>query len=243
MKQDNQISADQMELIERFLAAHNGIENYLRRNLDRDQDVPYREMARTFARQHKTIPGVDDLWLFADLRNSIVHGKTAAYEYLSVPLPHIVKGIERLRDYLLRPPRVLAKIPRKVEIVDEVEPLMRVLELIKDKSFSQFPVYHEGQFRGLLTENGIARWIAHHAHHEMSLIELADFAVKSVLREEEKRRTFEFMPETTTVDEALERFAENSELEAVLITHSGSKNEKLLGIITPWDVAKLKNID
>ena len=98
MKQDNQISADQMELIERFLAAHNGIENYLRRNLDRDQDVPYREMARTFARQHKTIPGVDDLWLFADLRNSIVICISGAFLFFYVTVGLILNVIVRVID-------------------------------------------------------------------------------------------------------------------------------------------------
>ena len=33
----------------------------------------------------------------------------------------------------------------------------------------------------------------------------------------------------------------NRNMEALLITHSGNKNEKLLGIITVWDLVSITN--
>ena len=37
---------------------------------------------------------------------------------------------------------------------------MEAFNVIKDKDFSQIPIYDEGRFTALLTTNTIARWVA-----------------------------------------------------------------------------------
>jgi predicted transcriptional regulator len=87
-----------------------------------------------------------------------------------------------------------------------------------------------------LTENGITRWLAHYVSKEMSMVELNDVPVRQVLPEEEKRPNCLFVARDKTVDEAKALFATKELLEAVLITQSGNRTEKLIGIITRWDV-------
>ena len=52
--------------------------------------------------------------------------------------------------------------------------------------------------------------------------------------------TYEFISRETKEDEIREMFKKyyenNKRLETIFITHSGSKNESLLGIITHWDL-------
>ena len=56
------------------------------------------------------------------------------------------------------------------------------------------------------------------------------------------------MLETLNIINTLDLFHNKSEnrnkIESLLITHSGKKNEKLLGIITHWDILKIyKNLN
>jgi len=92
----------------------------------------------------------------------------------------------------------------------------------------------------LLTENGITRWLAHHVSAGLSLVDLEEDFVQEVLRKEEVRENYVFVPRNETVDKIKDLFASYDLLEAVLITEKGNKIEKLMGIATRWDILKIK---
>jgi hypothetical protein len=100
-------------------------------------------------------------------------------------------------------------------------------------------VYEGKQFRGLLTENGITRWLAGHVVRTLSLVELDDIHVGQVLRNEEKRGNYHFALRDTRVEDLSSLFAKQPLLEAVLITTNGKETEKLLGVATRWDILQL----
>jgi predicted transcriptional regulator len=101
-------------------------------------------------------------------------------------------------------------------------------------------VYRAEQFVGLITENGITRWIANHVHTVDSLVELRDVFVRAVVKEEETSKNVAFVARATPVDVVLRIFADSPILEAILITNVGRKTEAPLGIITRWDVVMSK---
>jgi len=100
-------------------------------------------------------------------------------------------------------------------------------------------VYDDKQFHGLLTENGVTRWLAHHVVRTLSLVELDDIPVGKVLQNEEERKNHQFVSRDMRVDDVSALFAKQTLLEAVLITASGKQTEKLLGIATRWDILHL----
>jgi CBS domain-containing protein len=91
----------------------------------------------------------------------------------------------------------------------------------------------------LLTENGVTRWLAGHVVRTLSLVELDDIRVEQVLRNEEERRNYHFVPRDVRVDDVSALFAKQALLEAALITTNGKETEKLLGIATRWDILHL----
>ena len=114
------------------------------------------------------------------------------------------------------------------------------MKMIKAHDFSQFPVYQEHCFAGLLTENGITRWLATHVVKKLSLVELDDVSVEEVLENEEKRINYRFASRDMPVDDIKGLFSTMEMIEAVLITASGKESERLLGIATRWDIIHLK---
>jgi predicted transcriptional regulator len=125
-------------------------------------------------------------------------------------------------------------------MVSTQDTLARVLKVINERDYSQFPVYKGDEFRGLLTENGITRWLAHHVVDTLSLVELDDIYIEDVLRSEEERKNYQFVPRSMLVDDVSASFASEASLEAVLITSNGKHTEKLLGIVTRWDILHLE---
>lgn len=139
---------------------------------------------------------------------------------------------------MLDPPK-LEKYIGEVTIFQASDSIRDVLIAVRKHHYSQFPVYSNGGFRGLVTENGITRWLAHHA--EDDLFSTADTRVEDVLECEENQNNVKFIARTNTIYEALDSFSEAMEtgvgrIEAAIITHRGTADDKPLGIITTWDV-------
>ncbi len=237
MEKQSAVSREQLDLIERFISAYNAIEQYFRRVLGASEDDTFTSLVRDYSTRY---PRTDERRLrqYATLRNAVTHGRTKAYAYLSVPLPIVVDDIEAIRDQLLNPPRVIPRFQKEVRTVKSTDTLSDVLALVESLEYSQFPVYDDGQYRGLLTENGITRWLAHHSTTEMTLVELQEVNVKALLRKEEKRPNYAFVSTKATAEETMDKFAANPFLEAVIITDSGQKEGKLIGIITRWDAVR-----
>ncbi len=231
------ISKEQLDLIERFIAAFNAIERFLKRDLEVKKHQPFVIMLDLYAVRHPRWTDKEKLRQYAELRNALAHGRTKPHEYLFAPLPSVVDSIEDIREQLLDPPRVIPRFQRDVCTVRSSDTLSAVLALVDRFQYSQFPVYDDEQYKGLLTESGITRWLAYHSTNEMTSVDLRELSVRTLLRKEENRSNCVFVSSKATVEEALSKFALNPVVEAVLITNSGQKEEKPIGIVTRWDAA------
>ncbi len=229
----NELSEEQNDAVQEFLTTFNKIEAALKHRMKRDSKDRFMDVLR----EARFFVGTSDFELLtsaAELRNVLVHGPRKPYDYVAVPRSVIVDQLKKICERMLHPECVVPKFQKQVETVTPDDTLASVLERISKADLSQFPVYSEKGFKGLLTENGITRWFAHQVIEE-SMIETREVLVRHVVREEEKRRDCDFVARNETIDAVRARFAKNKLLEAVLITNTGSRDQKLLGIITRWD--------
>lgn len=233
------LSEDQLDLIQQFEADYNAIDHYLRKASGSDRHVSFVHLINEYSRRHLGWRDADMLKTIAEVRNAIVHGKTEAYRYVAVPTPAIAQNLSACRDRLLTPVLVIPKFQRKVEKVSIDGSLGNVLKIIAKRDYSQFPAYEGDRFRGLLTENGITRWLAHHVDTSLSLVDLDDVPVKKVLSNEDHRKNYRFVARSVRVDDVSSLFSMHAMMEAVLITATGNESEALLGIATRWDMIHL----
>jgi predicted transcriptional regulator len=234
-------SSEEQDRIERFESAYNAIDRFLRKELAKDNLASFAHMIKEYSQRGRLGKAdQENLRAFADLRNVLVHEKVKPRYHLAAPTSYVVREIEELQQRLLSPELAIPRFQKKVETIRMSDSLSAVLKAISERDYSQFPVYDDQGFKGLLTENGITRWLAHHVTNELSLIELDEVPVKTALREEENKRNFIFISRRVTVDMISELFVTRDLLEAALITNSGGRDEKLMGIVTRWDVVRLK---
>src|SRR5438132_5971195 len=180
---------EQLDLIEHFETDYNAVDRFLRKALGSDKQVSFTHLVNEYSRRHAGWRDADLLKTIGEVRNAIVHSKTEAYRYLAVPTPAIAQNLRFCLERLINPARVIPTFQRKVEKVCNHDALAAVLKIIREREYSQFPVYEAERFRGLLTENGITRWLAHHVATKLFLVELDDVPVKQVLQNEEKPKT------------------------------------------------------
>lgn len=230
-----------LDLIERFIAAYNALDAHLQSTLapSGSGHQSFRGLVDHFAKRNAWFRDAEALRTYAQVRNVLVHEKVEAYEYVCVPTPAVVERIEAIRDRLLHP-QIAARFERPVEVLAPDAKVSTALRLIREKKFSQFPVYDENQFRGVLTENSITRWLAEQVYLHTPTVHLENASVGEVLKFAPPRPNFAFVTREAGMAEIAHLFHENTWLEVVLVTSRGGHNEPLRGILTRGDISRFE---
>lgn len=226
-----EISAEELARIERFIAAYNRIDDRLQREMSAPNT--FRSAVDNFARQNPYWRDAETLRTFAALRNFLVHEKTRPFDYPCVPGEAATREIERICESLTSPATIGEQFGREVLVLSPQTPLKKALELVHSRGISRFPIYEGQKFIGLLTENGIARFLAQTV--AAGAVFDAKTPIQAVLPRETRRRNFRFAPAPTSVAQAAWWFHEDTFLEAVLIAEND--RSPLHGIVTRGDVA------
>ncbi|MHA6251578.1 CBS domain-containing protein [Oceanobacillus sp. CAU 1775] len=227
---------------EKFLTAFNRIEKELRAIINNGRSIGFSKMVRML-KNHDAIIGrySDDLLEFAELRNAIVHNKTAVTHAIAEPHDSVVEQIELIERELLEPRKVSPQFIKKVISFQKNEPVTHLLATIHEKKITKFPIYDNGKFIGLISQHALTFWLAG------NMFESENYPINAKIEEIlrfETNGNYLFIPEDTTVLEAVEIFkkqvGKGHRLEALLITPTGKRNEKLVGIVTNIDIMGLE---
>jgi predicted transcriptional regulator len=222
--------------VDALVHCYNEIDGELRRRLRKNKTVGFFQLVAEFERDGACPKECALLKRAAELRNFVVHEPKHDGDICTVPTAMFLRELAAIKKRLIAPEPVIPRFAKSVVTISPVDTLAHVLREISVREFSQFPVYNSGKFKGLLTENGITRWLAKHVQRTLSLVDVEEVYVSDLLREEEQRNNYHFVAKIFPVEEARRMFREKEQLEAVLITAAGQRSEPPLGIITRWDM-------
>lgn len=220
---------------EEFVTRYNRVHRAICNELGVDETTDFVKAAKAYAEKRTSWRYTEDLKVIAKLRNVLVHEQFRVKEYLAHPSATSIMKLDKVLDALEKPKLIVPMFQREVVTVQYNQTLSDVLPLVLEQQYSQFPVYDEQTFQGLLTESGVIRYLAQYRAAHDSLIELADVSVHALLEKDENQKNYVFAPRSERVDETVGRFSSNPVLEAVLVTANGKKKEQLMGIVTRWD--------
>ncbi|WP_114164994.1 CBS domain-containing protein [Exiguobacterium sp. TNDT2] len=228
-----------MSRAEEFIASYHRIEDYLSREMGDGKHFSFSNMVNRLAKHNPIIERYkEDLHQMSQLRNAIVHERREPDFIIAEPHESIVSLILEVEKELLHPRQVIPMFRKIVTTFDADDSLVDVLGEIRDKNYSQFPVYnHDGSWRGLLTKKGVTSWLAETV--DGPRVSLEGVQVKHVLHHDPHLRRYRFIAKETSVIEAHHHFINMKDgvrLDALLITETGQEDEPLLGIIRPQDI-------
>jgi predicted transcriptional regulator len=238
-----------VRLSERFIMAYNRIDKQLQKRAGLDHYVGFSQLVRRVARNDSMFAQfADDLLEYAELRNAIVHELVEPEQIIAEPHINVVEHIEQIAAIVERPPLVIPQFQREVYTVCSEDSILDVMAFVREHGYTQFPVYgSEGHFMGLLTDRCIARWLTFELEKVMHNV-IEEIAVADVMVYDKTHgNNVSFLPQNATVFDAYSEFEDHTvseypRLEAILITAHGRRDEKLIGIITPWDLFRLHTL-
>ena len=225
-----------MNNAERFFASFNRIHNFLSfSDNEKEYKKPfYRLLDENEYRNPAVKKYKNDLQIFADLRNVMVHKKLIPNSYIAQPTDKVVKHIEQIEDEIKSPEKVYPLFKRDVVQFNFDDLFTQVLKTISERKFTHFPVYKDKKLIGLLTEKGITLWLANQLEDET--IYLKKTMVEEIVLEDTRKNNYLFIKKNMSVEIAADLLKNDRRLDALLITENGKVSESPLGIITPSDL-------
>lgn len=228
----------------RFLDAFNVIEEHFRRTLRAEPAETFSLMLERAARSSSVVRRYkDDLKLFGNLRNFIIH----RYKHenpVAVPSDNAVERLAQIASALTSPPKLIDQATRDVVDCCPSDPVGVAAKKMYEGGFSQLPVCDGRVIHAILTSDTVARWLAVQLASGLGMLE--EQTVAEVLRSADPTRTYKLMGRETTIDTALEQFDEHlrrgQSLEAIILTDKGKAGEVPLGIATIADVPRLLRV-
>lgn len=229
-----------MDNNELFMQSFNNIEKKLRDDIDAYNNVPFYELVDKNAKKNKLIRQFDnELKTMGDLRNFIVHGDILSP--MAIASEITVNRINFIEKQLTNPMKITELFEENVVGVNEDDSLSDLLKLLEKKRYSQYPVINQEGLKGLITENGIANWLANNI--EKDIISIKKTTVKDVIVNEEERESYSILYSYNTLYDVIEEFERGRNIGKrifiIIVLKSPQKNirlEDIYTIITPWDL-------
>lgn len=187
-------------------------------------------------------PFRDKLDLCREIRNLLAHHADVDGMSIVEPSQAIVDFLQGVVDFLQRPPLALDFATRWEDIVKANlnQKALSVMKRMEQRGFSHIPVFENGTMVGVFSISTVFSYIV--ANRSAALddhTEIGDF-YDMLPVERHKNEQFMFVGRETTVAEVRAAFEAKRErsrrLAIVFVTEHGDKNERLLGMLTPWDV-------
>ena len=226
-----------------FLDCYNKIDLYLKSSEDYESYESFagkiKKSKNPVVRNYK-----DELISFGELRNAIVHNPKIGIEAIAEPHTTIVFRIKELYEKISNPKKVIPEFQFEVLGAKEGDYINNVLIKMREKSFSQFPVFDiEGKVAELINTNTISRWLSNNLEDSGTIV-IDNIKVKDLMNEIEFKSNYKFISRNTSIYEAYNLFTEqirvkNTNLDVLFITNSGKQSEKLIGLITIEDIASI----
>lgn len=227
-------------LSERFEVAYNLIHDALKQLVDGEEDRFSVLLKVGQTRHHLIDRYYNDLRQYSKLRNAIVHEKREPGLYIAQPNEEVVEHIEKIAEIFGKPMTGLSIASKEVKFFESSQSLLEVLKDIQEHGFSQYPIYEDKNYKGLLKTTHILSWMSDTIQDGQ--INIANSTVADLIPYMNEV-PIEFVGKQANIFEVEEIFEkkhrEKIDLEAVIINENGEKNQWPIGLITPWDLIEI----
>ncbi|MCA9766150.1 MAG: CBS domain-containing protein [Carnobacterium sp.] len=231
--------------ISRFYHAFNELQDVVAKKMNKSAETNFGSLLG-IARLQKDkviLSYMDSLDFFREFRNLLIHKTISGEEAIATPSSLLIEEIEMITEKIKHPKKVKDLFLSEVVTFDQGDKLSLVLKKVKEKSYSQFPVFNDNKLVGIVSENGITNFLANSISEDF--ISIKDITIEEVLGAHEEKRLYEVINENKSIFDIEsifnKRIKEGKTAYVLLI----SKNQHIksptdiVGIMTPWDIPEI----
>lgn len=183
-----------------------------------------------------------DINLIRKIRNLLSHGECKVEGKVAIEInENIIEKLKEIISLLENPPLVASRYITEMFVVDLEEKLEKLIKIMNEKKISHVPVLDKDKkLIGVFSENTIFSKLS-----EDEIIEIGkEYKVKDyekyIKLENHSSEYFDFIKRNEELASAQNLFnksiKKDKKLVMLFVTENGKKTEKILGIITPWDL-------
>ncbi len=195
-----------------------------------------------FLKDEESEPVREKLDICREIRNLLTHSANVNGEPVVTPSASVVRAMEEVLDFIKRPPLALefATLEAQMMKAELNQKVLRLMELMDQNGYSHIPVMREGRFFGVFSAGAVFRYQLRDRKALTPETTLRDLEKYLTVGEHMENYAFVSRKETYfSVRRTFEKVkGKNQRVSVVFITETGRPGERLLGMLTPWDVLR-----
>lgn len=189
----------------------------------------------------------DQLNVYRELRNLIVHEDYGTEIKLTIPTQHTIDEFYNIRRKFENPGRIGDYFKVEVTTLNTEDYLSKALNCIRSVGRSKFPVFDQTNFLGLLADKGLLYWLSHHASDQA--LDISSIQIKDIVDKYNSDDVFIYYkikhPDTSIYEVAdwFEKNQRNGRHHSVVLISKKEiihQPEDILGIITVFDLPMIE---
>lgn len=226
--------------IDRFLDLYKRMEDALEDKY-RNSRRRYSSVVFEFAKDYDSAPIRDKLDVCREIRNLLTHNANLGGVPIVEPSEPVLRAMEEVLEFVQKPPLALDFATKGDQVMKAGlnQKVLRLMEVMDKNGYSHIPVMQEGAFCGVFSVGSVFRYLLRSKGKGIT----PDTTLKElgvVLQVHEHMENYEFVSKETSYIEVRRKFEKvkgrNQRVAVIFITESGNPGERLLGMLTPWDV-------
>ncbi len=202
------------------------------------------DSAINFLMKNKAFQDIEnELDMCRETRNLLSHNPKINGEYAVEPSDALINLLNEVINKIENPLRAKDVMVRKSELcyMSMEDSVKEAMIAIKEHSYKQIPILEDGVLAGIFSSKTILDILItediNGIKQGMTFSDIASY----ITIENSDDKTFCFVSQDTLVSDIGMMYKENlnkkDRINIIFVTHSGKKTERILGIITAWEIA------
>lgn len=176
-----------------------------------------------------------------EIRNLLTHNARINGEAVVEPSEAMCDVLHECLEYIQKPPLALEFATRGENIfrAGYNQTVIKIMGLMEKNGYSHVPIIQNGEFAGVFSLGTVFSYLLH--NYDKPITRSTTIGeMHEHLPINTHIENYEFAPATLTCSDARKKFeivrGKNKRLSVIFITEHGKEEERLLGMLTPWDV-------
>ncbi|HEP1793752.1 TPA: hypothetical protein VB881_000350 [Streptococcus suis] len=236
----------------RFLELFNDLDKVLRK-VCQVEDGEHADVGSMLAKAKDLSPvnpvqaNWDNLYVARQLRNLMVHERRTGLKEVAQPSQELISVLEKVIAQYKAPMTIETYLQKTQKIkpilFDSRDKLTQALEIVEREHVSKFPIFSGISYQGLVSDKGLANWLAKASKETGSIREkLEKASLADVLACEEDSIQVLILPTDSSLYQLINHFEGRKRTTVLVTRQAGGKihsPEDLVGIITAQDLAEI----
>ena len=233
-----------MDRVDEFIRIYNDLDREIKKVQKIDNRIAHMKALDIVSKKSDLIArNLDVLKQYARLRNCLVHDTVSGVgEPIAVPLPEVIERYQSILSRFKNPLTVydICTHRSKMLVAAPKSLAIDIMQAMENLLISRVPIIENESVIGVFSGSVLIHYLASTKKCLISNHTVMNELIKFTSLDCHTKEQFDFVDKTLNVYDAEKYFRKrnknNHKLVALFITSDGSREGKLLGLLTEWDL-------